>query len=333
MRAVASRLKVLAKKFIKKLLERVGIRLRLARAIQGNELAIRWGGSKRHGLGANDFPLMVDDWTEALFRARGGKETAFRCPLDLCIDVNGLNFSRLGWHPFSAALEEYLSEPDKAYSGSILEAFYEKWQPLNARDALIDRSVSPEIFSALPPHMLYHFPWSARTLDEADRAVRTNMYNDNLEHGHGHLNRQDSFQLKHHGPVSRTMGEFEYLRLKAVCDSIAQHGFSRERGHARVLAIKRGMEFRFLSFGGGLHRTAAMRALGETHIPAFLQSLWFVDTDELHQWPQVRQGVWDAESASRYISHLFEFDGHSWAGSKGLLAAGEVEKHSASVRA
>jgi hypothetical protein len=301
----------------------MGLQLRLMRTVRFSQLQLRWGPGIARASTPKALPQTFDSFEEAMYYERGGTPANFMCPVGSCVDVNGLNFSPRGWHPFAAALEEIRRGRSSAYSGSVLERFYGTWRPANARDALIDAAVAPTRFADLPPHMIYLFPWSSRTPERADRAVRRNMYNDNVQHGHPELNEGDGLQLKHHGPVSQAMGEFEYARLRKVFDSIAAHGFSLEKGGAvQVLALRRGEDVRFLSFGGGLHRTAVMRALGHELVPATLQQPWVLDADEIRKWPQVRGGLWDTRSARAYIDHLFDFDALGWATSLGLVHRG-----------
>jgi hypothetical protein len=307
------------KSAIRKMLRRMGLEFGLVRTVQFSQLQLRWGPAIRTTSSPKALPPTFDSYEEAMYYQRGGKPATFPCPVGSCVDVNGLNFNPRGWHPFTAALEEMLMGRSSAYAGSVLERFYSTWRPANARDALIDAAAAPPKFAEFPPHMIYLFPWSSRTAEEAEQAVRTNMYNDNIQHGHPELNGGDTLPLKHHGPVPPAMGEFEYGRLRKLLDSIATHGYSPDKGGAvRVLALRRGDDMRFLSFGGGLHRTAVMRALGQDRVPATLQQPWILDADEIGKWPQVRGGDWDLRSARAYIDHLFDFDARGWAASLGL---------------
>jgi hypothetical protein len=265
-----------------------------------------------------DPPAMSQDFSEVLHARRGGARIAYNCPIDLCVNANGFNFSRTGWHPFSAALDEYASGRSTTYEGSLLERYYEIWQPQDAAEALLDPNVAPRTFKGLPTHMMYHFPWSARTLEAADRAIRGWYSDDGIEHGAPEVGDIDANGLKDHGPVSAATGGLEFKRLVEIYERIRREGFRREYGDVRVVPVGRGSELRFLNFGGGLHRTAAMKALGHAFVPATPLGPFVFHVDEVDYWPQVRAGVWDAASARRYVDHLFEFDALHWATERGL---------------
>lgn len=264
-------------------------------------------------------PELFEDPRKALFHMRGGKPAAFHCPIDRCVTVNGLNFAARGWHPFSAALLEYAGGW-RDYSGSLLELFYAKWRPASAQEALIDPAVAPPQLKNLPPHLIYLFPWSARTIEEADRAVMKWTTDDHLEHQGPRLD-TIAGGLKDQGPIAQAVGEFEYKRLTSIFSALGTHDFDRRRGDVAVLMLKRGEEYRFLNYGGGLHRTAAMRALGHSHVPARFLSSFILDIDDVAWWPQVQTGLWTESHARRYVDHLFDFDAYGWAAGLGLISS------------
>jgi hypothetical protein len=171
---------------------------------------------------------------------------------------------------------------------------------------------------------MYLFPWMSRTPEEADTAVRAWAHGDNIEHGHPEIT-IDVHGFKDHGPVSPQIGRLEFERLRQTCATLSRVGYDRAKGDVSVLVIRRGDDYRFLNFGGGLHRTAAMRALGHEFVPAKPQRPWVIDVDEVDRWPQVRAGVWTRDAAIRYIDHLFDFDAVRWATTRGLLVSADAE--------
>lgn len=154
---------------------------------------------------------------------------------------------------------------------------------------------------------MYLFRWLVKTATEADLAVRNWAHSDNIEHGCPELT-LDNHGFKSHGPVHARIGELEFGRLRRTFTALSLHGYDRTNGDVNVLVIKRGCDYRFLNFGGGLHRTAAMKALGHNIVPAKPHRPWVIDVDEVNSWPQVRNGVWSRTAAIRYIDHLFNFD-------------------------
>lgn len=301
---------------VRAVLRHVGLHVRINRS--AGQINLQIGRAKKRP--RISLPPLMEHPLEALHFSRGGKVAAFLCPIEHCVTVNGLNFSRQGWHPFSAALEEVTAGRSANYSGSLLERFYRQWNPVNAQQAFLDENVAPPSFAALPSHLIYLFPWSARSVDEADLAVRKWTTNDHLEHGGPRLHLQEGW-LKDHGPIAPDIGAFEYKRLLSIFESLRLQGFDRQRGEIVVVILKRGSALRFLNFGGGLHRTAAMAALGHTHVPARLLHNFVLDVDDVAWWPQVQKGVWPESHAKRYIDHLFDFDARGWARKQGLIQA------------
>jgi hypothetical protein len=262
-------------------------------------------------------PIFEDPY-EAMCYVQGERSASFRCPIDQCVTVNGLNYSKNGWHPFVAAVTEYLEKTVTSYEGSVLQRYYDKWRPASAAEALIDPDSAPAAFRELHPCLMYLFPWNALTQEQILQGIRQWSLKDYREYGLDDYD-FDKSGFKHHGPVDSRLGEIEWQRLVRVAESVQRQGFRRELGQIRVILIKRGHDARFMVNGGGLHRTAAMRALGETSVPATFMHPWIVDVKDVEKWPRVRQGMWPVEQAKRYIDHLFDFDARSWARELGML--------------
>lgn len=298
---------------VKGLLNRLGIDVRYSRSVGLVSVEIK----RLAQAAAKELPPLLEGPLEALYYSRGGKPASFSCPIEKCVTVTGLNFGTAGWHPFSATVEEMTRTDRTSYRGSTLHKYYSGWQPATAREALLDPEVAPPSFRELPPHLIYLFPWSSRSIDEADQAIRKWTQDDHLEHSGPRLSDM-GVSLKDQGPVSSEVGAFEYQRLRNLYSTLQTQGFDRGRGDINVLLIKRGEDFRFLNFGGGLHRTAALKALGYTHVPARPLNQLMLDIDDIAYWPQVHSGYWTEKHARRYVDHLFDFDALGWARSLGL---------------
>lgn len=260
---------------------------------------------------------LLNDPLEALHHVRGGKPAAFLCPLDACVHPNGLNFSRAGWHHFSATLEEYRDRSCVSYEGSILEAYFQAFQPANALEAIVGFDGGPGFLQNLDSHLFYLFPWMGRSVEEVDEWVRDWYRLDSLEHGCPGI-QLDEHGLYTHGPVDPLLAHMEFRRLTTVYDSLSTYGYDRRFGYVFVIVLRRGDEVRYVQ-RGGLHRTAAMRALGHDAIPTMFAYPYVFDVADVEFWPQVRRGTWDPESARRYVDHLFDFDARGWATDRGLV--------------
>lgn len=262
-------------------------------------------------------PPICGSFTEALYRERGGESGAFLCPTAHCVHVTGLSLAPGAWHPFRETLRESLESGHARYEGSILEHFYAVWRPETAGQGFPGLETVPEIFHRLPPACVHLSPWMAWTRETAERNYITWNLRDWKEHGADHLDpARDGFP--DFGPVSPRLGAFEYARLTNLAISLNRDGYQRERGDVRVQVVKRGEEVRFLTYGGGYHRTVAMDVLGHDVIPARHNWPWLIDVDEAPDWPGVRSGLWTEVQARAYVDHLFEFDSQAWAKRIGL---------------
>lgn len=274
-------------------------------------------------------PPIFDSPHAALWYEQRGRRAAFHCPLEYV--VKRIGFSNPGgWHPFVAALQEYEAGESSRYEGSVLKKFYEVHQPENAAEAYIGFQDAPEAYLSYPAHLYNLRPWVSMTLEQMDQYRRRAAERDNREHNSGQtvLSNKDGF--KEHGPVSERKGQLEYKRLVKVYNSIKANGYDRSQGHAYFLMLQREKELRFMNGGQGVHRTAAMVALGYETIPAMFSKKYVVDVELVDYWPKVREGIWTCEQAEAYFHHLFDFDSRAWAREQGLLS---VQDHSTSSRA
>jgi hypothetical protein len=260
-------------------------------------------------------PPLFDDPLAALHVARGGKPAAFLCPLAQCVAFNGFTFGADGWHPFVMAAGACGAEEGGAYEDSVLETFYERWQPANAAEALIgcDGAAVPAL--AQMPSWGYLFPWNPSDPEEHAAEQRANV-----EHANRTLGQIDlpiTAGYNHHGPVAPLKGAMEHDRLSRLHRSLAATGYDRKHGDIVVTLLKRGIDRRYLVVSGH-HRSAVASALGFQAIPAVFAEPRVVDLQDVDYWPQVRLGRWPREAAVRYFGHLFDFDAPGWARQRGL---------------
>lgn len=258
-------------------------------------------------------PRIFDNAFEALHYHNGGRRASFYCPLDMCVTFNGFNFSETGWHPFSAASQEYADGVSSTYKDSCLERFYDAWQPQNAFEALFGPdSCGPESLMSLPA-FLRPVPWSSYTIEEHASYKWRIWKKENAEHGYPNVDQ--SFGHKFHGPVHPVKGRIEFERLTTVYKSIQRKGYLRKHGDVRGCLLKRGGDMRFMIIGG-FHRAAVMHVLSDGFIPVTFSSgisAPLYDIDDVSHWPQVKSGLWTERWAEKYIDHIFDFDPLQWA--------------------
>lgn len=247
----------------------------------------------------------------ALVLSRTMGPTAFSCPIEQIIMLNGFGFGQSSWHPFSAALQARALGNTPIFNDSVLRRFYAHWQPKDAAEAVVGFNKTPNILRDAPPHAYHFSPWSTLSLEETIDQIERYYAADYVEHNCPDL-RLEIDGFKFHGPVSSELGRVELDRLNRIYNTIADFGYDRLRGDINVYMLRRGTELRFVCRGGA-HRLAAMKALGHTAIPAQLRPPYLVDIQELEHWPQVVSGQWDAEAAKHYFNHLFDFNALAWA--------------------
>lgn len=260
-------------------------------------------------------PLIHDPF-EAMERAQRGSVAAFACPVAACRLLNGFSFGIGGWNPFTATALDAMIYRQERYAGSLLEQFYRVWQPQNAAAAVAGIDRVAEALADLPPHLFYLSPWRTDTAAAVRGEVEAWYHRDMVQLGHsGFTIPRHGF--KHHGPVDPALGEVEFARVARMTATFSEGDYDRRHGEVRVLMLRRDDEVRFVN-RGGLHRMAALDALGATHVPAVLQAPIVVDIADLHDWSQVARGVWTRAEAERYFNHLFDFDAAIWARQHGL---------------
>ena len=254
------------------------------------------------------------DPLDSLVLRQLGLKSSFKCPIELCRQETGFGFGTNQWHPFVAALKEYAESNVNKYEGSILQKFYQNWNPQSAAEVLAGFNQAPESFGNFPPYGHYLMPWRVdSSLERMRKDVDHWSARDYQEHEYQQLNMKDD-GYKNYGPVSRRLGEFEYNRLVNIYEKIKREGYQRDHGDVGVMMIKDNSDYIFMLRGGGVHRTAALAALGYTTIPAtFIVQDYFIDTKYVNYWPQVKSGLWQRDEAIAYIKYLFNFDSCGWA--------------------
>ena len=110
---------------------------------------------------------------EALLSNRMGERTAFMCPVDRIVMLNGFGFDPAGWHPFSATLSACRNEGVTDYESSILDRYYARWQPACAANAVVGFEGAPDCLAAAPAHAYHFTPWSPISLDQEIGQIET----------------------------------------------------------------------------------------------------------------------------------------------------------------
>ena len=259
---------------------------------------------------------LFEDPREALCYQQGGKDAAFKCPIDRCVHAVGFSYGPDRWNPFVATLQEYECKGTD-YDNALLKQYYQVWRPSSAREAIAGFSNVPSCFGDLHPMCIHMTPWRTHSPSEVAKSVQSWYEKDHKRVDHPFS--VGGSGLKYFGPVSAEKGRLEFNRFTQVYDSIKESGYDRHRGELPVQTLHRDGELLFL-LQGNFHRTAAVAALGYEAIPATFASLHCIDVKDVDYWPQVRRGVWPRQAAIDYFNHLFDFDSMAWARERGLLS-------------
>lgn len=262
---------------------------------------------------------LVDDPMEALLKSQAGEKFAFNCPVELCRFESGFGYAQNEWHPFVATLKQYKNNKDLEYKDTILKKYYERWQPVNAAEALTGFHKAPKQLNQMPSFCMFLLPWTTRSPEWVKTSMTKYINADYSEHGRPDL-RWDQHGLLHFGPVADALGLLEFSRLTNIYDRLEAGGYDRNHGEIGVFMVRREDDYRFLIGGGGTHRAAAMAAIGYQTFPAQYKVDNFVaNARDVPYWPLVCSGLWTQNEALDYLDHLFEFDSFSWANHLGLL--------------
>jgi hypothetical protein len=259
-------------------------------------------------------PELIDDPREAIVRHRKGLSVALQCPIDDCVIFNGMSFSAGGFHPFAAAAEELDARPDQPYEGSCLQAYYARWQPSDALEALIGAQHGPQTLRAYPPYLMLA-PWLDVSIEERLAWIRNTMCWESKAVGEGNFGPEDGHGLQ--GRVSPRKGAAEFARLRSVLESIKRRGYDRREGDLAAQILVREDEFRYRIVHGH-HRAGALKALGARHL--MVQPSAIIRLEDIDRWRHVQSGAWSPAEAEAYFHHHFDFDSLSWARSRGLGA-------------
>lgn len=259
-------------------------------------------------------PVVAATPIEAIYEWLSGREVYFMAPIQYCVAANGFGFGPDSWHPFVATAKNLLSAPQTSYETSVLEHYYDMYQPKCSASAMFASSPPRSGVPSVAPYVL-HPPWDVKPLLERKSHVEFWAKAFQKESG---LDPAKTHGIHFHGPVSSERGSIEIDRLRRVVRSFKDRGWDPEISVATCVVILRGEEIRFLVKAGN-HRTAVAGALGLSRIPLSFERPAIVRQDEAEHFTRVVDGTWSPEAARKYIDHLFDYDARTWAQQRNLL--------------
>jgi len=240
------------------------------------------------------------------------KYIVFEIPVQKCVYPCFLSYDPAGWHHFTKTLEEYAGKESIHYNKSILKNYYERFQATTQYDLYFDFSISK--LEMLCPRLLeyplniYKFlqPWDLTQIKLAGEK--------SLSHSHGN----QAF-----GPVSPRKLELEYNRLVKAFHSIRKNGYGPHNGDDGEITgyfLKDSEDYRFM-IRSGYHRTAVLSVLGYKKIRATFSKYCNrkISIKDIHNWPQVKNGLFDKKIAEMIFMRYFLENGRERARNLGLI--------------
>lgn len=247
-----------------------------------------------------DLRDITTDPIDAVYRAGSSQTSAQNSWVIINVPMSLLISSPMGFgdksqypDPFVETVNNYRNGVCVTYEGSILEKYYHFWQPNNAAEllGLSEHEASEALLRTSPPGTVW--PWD---FDDPERRARQNHVGD------------EGWQ--HCGPVTQDKGRMEFYRYQKVVNSIIKNGYQRNvdsiDGDIAAQVLLRGTEWRFL-ICDGMHRFAALKALGRSTIPVCLRR-WpmLIRREDVLSWPNVTNLLFNADSATKIFDRLFD---------------------------
>ncbi|UMZ74976.1 hypothetical protein [Natranaerofaba carboxydovora] len=216
--------------------------------------------------------------------------------LDKCCDRIAFSYSPKGWHYLSALLWQYTKEREKdqeqqlEYKNSMLKKYYDTFHP-----SCLQEVYFPDMNEKMPPldKGWPELPWEG----PGYRYRKLEIFNPDLN------------VWQHFGPVTEAYGRKEFDRTIKAFHSIEREGYQPEihpDGYILGFFLKKGDEYTFM-VTGGQHRAGSIAVLNyETFRAKFAPGRKpVIDIDEIEEWPNVKNGLYSREVATKVFEHYF----------------------------
>lgn len=248
-----------------------------------------------------DFRGLINDPTTALARANGSP-VIINVPINRCRTFKELGFlaTRDSANPFVMTVQWAQATRHDTYAGSPLERYYATVQFTTGAEKL---GIDNGTLRTYPP-LYVDAPWrnppGEAVYQRRARTVRREV------HGFGKsLTLNDGWRT--YGPVTYSMGKFEFERLMLVTRSIVEAGYNvvdpNNHINAWLLLVEDGSWSVWIM--DGLHRTCVLGALNFSEIPVLIQVANIVKRSGAEQWPAVQQGALTADEGRQVFDRIF----------------------------
>jgi hypothetical protein len=223
--------------------------------------------------------------------------SAMLVDLDRIVNRAGFGYGASGWHPFVAALQEHLADPELPYQQTVLRAFYGRFQPRTVHDLLFDdRAVPRRVLASWPAVEPLIDVWPVTAAQVHDTTRRT--AGAELPHS------------QYRGPTSELFGATHLRRIVETYQSFRREGYRPDRyGYASGYFVTDGRDYRFV-LGHGNHRVAALSVLGERRVAVTLREAHppVIDVRELQRWVTGHGGLLEQAEAHAVFHQLLHGD-------------------------
>lgn len=244
-----------------------------------------------------DFSTLTSDPDEALrlARATGGLIIPMlEVPLSsLRRNHLGISIADPNANPFTRSVTDYLSGESTEYAGSVLNRFYESWQPRTLAEFV---GVNADGHSSLSrPLIVGDMPWDEyRGVDQLLRERDVYELERLAKFGHAPSGRHG---YDYFGPISKALGEYRFKKHCRVARQIVDVGFD-PADHLVDVQLLVGDGAWALLVRDGKHRTTGLAAIGVQKVRVSLPGAYpVIRRDEVAVWPGVHAGLYSVEQA------------------------------------
>ena len=217
------------------------------------------------------------------------------------------------YNPFVATANFIKRNKHASYEYSPLCTYHNSFQPKDAFELLHIEPCKRMIERGFSSPFAAVLPWwpdvSGIRPEDRHVSITTNAASDYRALGIKAPENANTFEF---GPFSNVLGNFEYMRLQKLINSIGVNGFQRNDtpdGDIKgVVLVNSDLETKIL-LNGGQHRAAVAAAMGFDNIPVRLFptiSSTLIRRDDVDFWPYVKSGLFSRNQALTVFDRIFK---------------------------
>lgn len=259
------------------------------------------GTSNPPALPPADFRGLTDDPLAALARGNGSP-VIIDVPLRRCRTFQELGFLAIAGsaNPFLMTIQWLQETGHDSYVESPLKKYYDAVHLATGADKLGIDNLKLRSYSPLHVDAPWRNPPGESVYQRRARTVRreAEAYGKNLTIEDG---------WRAFGPMTDTMGEFEFQRLSFISGSIASNGYkvSDFRSYPTGnLMLTKNNEWAVL-IDDGNHRVSALGVYHYAKTPIVLNPSKTIRWSDAESWPAVQQGAMTAKEARQVFDRIF----------------------------